>query len=135
MKTRHIIIAAVAIILATSCSDKAMLEEFTNDVQGIGLTMKGNRVFSYDENLCQLGYDESLNQFRISDDSMTDYFVLTVDALPDVGSETSGKLSFTTDDDLINMSGLTFKLVKKSPDGLMWFWNKKNAIGAVVRKL
>ncbi|MCQ2145342.1 MAG: hypothetical protein MJY72_06340 [Bacteroidales bacterium] len=130
-----IMVAAIAAISAASCTEKALLEEFTNEKSEIGLTIKGQDIFTYDENSCQLGYDESLRQFRVSDDMMTDYYILTVDNVPEIGYETQASLIYTTDDDVISQRGLSFKLVKVGRDGTMWFWNKKNTIGAVVRKL
>lgn len=134
-RIRVIFVAAVALLSVVSCQEKALLEEFTDERSEIGLTVKGQDVFTFEENLCQIGYDDALRQFRVSDDMMTDYFILTVNDLPEIGYETTASLVYTTDDDLISMKGLTFKLVKMGHDGTMWFWNKKNSIGAVVRKL
>ena len=134
MKKIFSILPILSVLLLASCTNKELQDEFTNTDNEIGLTCRGESLFEYNEAECQLGYKESSHEFRVSDDTMTDYFILRLDAIPSVGSETTGTLIYTTEDNVVTKSAMKFKLVKTGSGDMYWFWNKKNAIGAVVRK-
>lgn len=105
-----------------------------NSPAELGLTFKGEKYDRFTEETSQYGYRKDVNEFRVSNDNMSDYFVLRLDRIPSVGDETTGTLIYTTVDDIVTKSGMHFKLVKAENE-YYWFWNKKNSIGAVVRKL
>jgi len=119
---------------AVSCTNKELQEQFEADGVNIGLTYYGETIFKYTDGLCQLGYDASKNEFRVSDDAMNDYYVVRLDKMPSVGEESTGTLIYTTDSDIVTKTGLRFKHLKSDGDK-MWLWNRKNAIGCVVWKI
>jgi len=131
---RRIIYIMVLLLAVVSCTEKELQEEFVNTDSGIGLTIKGEKIFDYTENNCQYGYNESKCEFRVCNDTMSDYFVIQLDKMPAEGSEASGNLVYTTATNVVSKSGVSFKLLK-SEKGYLWFWNRKNSIGVVVRSL
>lgn len=124
----------LAAFAASSCAEKELQEEFVVSPAEFGLTIKGTRYDRFAEETCQYGYMESNHEFRVSNDNMSDYYVLRLDRIPGVGEETSGELVYTTEDNIVSKPGLKFKLLKVEKD-YYWFWNKRNSIGTVVRKL
>lgn len=130
-------ILALLIPLLVSCDkNKGFEEEFIRNTEQIGLTIKGEQVFTYDPRSCQLGYNQASREFRVMDDNMSDYFVIELSReLTQIGSSCTAVVRYTTKDDIITKTGVSFTLEKKGQDGLMWLWGKKSGIGAVVREL
>lgn len=138
MMKRTIILALIitaATVLYTSCTDTFSVEEFRSS-DDIGLTIKGQDVIKYDDTYWQTGYDEQNITFRVNDDNMADFFVLKCHSFPVEGQSVKADLSYTTDDDIKNKTGLTFDVTKTDDaTGKIWLWNKKNGIGAIVKIL
>lgn len=137
---RHFTIISSILLLvvcASSCNKyKGLEEDFVATTTEIGLSIKGESMFSYDPLKMQLGYNQDKHEYRVTTDDMSDFFIVKLDKnLSGVGSTCKGTVTFTTKDEIITHSGVELSLEKASGDGRMWLWSKKSGIGAVVRKL
>ncbi len=120
-------------VLSSCGKDVQAQEDFKTACPTVGLTVSGVPAYEFSDASVQMSFNESKRQFRVSDDSMKYYYVLTVDKLPQgLGSTFTGDVVWTTNVDVRKRSGLKFKVINMSGD-LMWVWNKKNDIGLVVR--
>lgn len=130
----YIIYALGVITAAASCNKGSeQMKQFCADNDDVSLTVGGTVIMEYDENLHQLGWNESLNEFRLSDDTMYDFFSLKLDKIPSEGGETSVTLVYTTEDNIITKK---MHMTLARTDGhKYWFWSRKGRIGAVVTRL
>lgn len=135
MKHTYIIIFLAA-LLAVSCSkEKEMQNEFVDTTYDLGLTIGGTAIFSYDAATCQYAYIPAQHEFRICDDNMSDYVILTLEKEPAEGVECGGSITYTTKTDIVQTSGLKFKVIKEDSAGKFWIWNKSKKMGVVVKKI
>ena len=129
------VLAAALLAAAPGCEPGFGIEEFKNE-SGIGLTIKGKSVFQYDSADCQLGFNESRNEFWVTDDTMGNYFILKCRSFPEPGSTVKADLVYTTETDIKTRSGLTFQVVKFDTDSeLISLWSQAGRIGAIVKVL
>ena len=64
----------------------------------ISLTWKGDVQISYSPSTCQLGYNESRNEYRVYDDKLANWFVLKCSEAPsEPGQIISSDVSWTLD--------------------------------------
>ena len=101
----------------------------------VALIVRGTPVFTYDAGTCQLGFNDQKNEFRVYDDSIGEWFILTCDKLPDTeGMSLKAKLEYTVPTSLVSYKDLTF-VVKKTSGEYSWLWNDSRSIGVVLRLL
>lgn len=131
---RYILYVGAALAALTACNEN--IDEVLLQRSDISLTVKGELMMSYDENTCQLGYNQERNEFRVYDDNIANWFIISCDAHPSsVGQEVTADLEYTTADDTKTYSNLEFSVEKTSSDGLIWLWCKDKQIGLVVKAL
>ena len=101
----------------------------------ISLTIKGNPVFVFNPDNCQIAYNSAKNEYRAMTDSASEYFVLQAyQSLSSLGQEISADLCYTMDGRAINKKGLIFRIEKISnSEGLVWLWCSSDNIGLVIR--
>lgn len=131
-----ILFAAAIILLVTGCSRKDSMGEadFVSRTSGISLTVNGKEIMKYAAREHQIAYNASLHQFRLSDDTLNNYFVLTLERIPEnTGEVVSGELVYTTDDDILKLKA-DFS-VSKISNGKIWLWNNQDKIGIVVQEI
>ena len=130
------LLLAMAVVSFSSC-DKTLEPDSTfvgsSDIE---LTVAGSVIHKYDPASWQLGYNQANREFRVFDDSMKQYYIVTCSAIP---SSTGQKLEAT----VIWSSGSStqsakgkFEVVKAQGD-TFWLWcgDKKNPVGVTVRIL
>lgn len=102
----------------------------------ISLTVKGEDIIVYEPETYQEGHNAEKYEFRVFDDDMANWFVLTCDSRPStVGQELRADLKWTSHDSNKTRKGLTFKVMKTAAGGYIWMWCETDAIGIVVREL
>ncbi len=102
----------------------------------ISLTWKGVLQMSYDPQTCQLGYNDTKNEYRVYDDKLGYWFILTCSETPSfTGQELRADIEWTTANDTRTERGVEFKVEKTSRDGQIWLWSKSKKIGAVIQQL
>lgn len=133
MRRYTYIIAALAAIFVTSCRPEDKIDPEFMGTKNISLTVRSENKFYYTENKCQLGYNASKNEFRVSNDDMSEYYIVTLESMPtEVDQKIKGNISWTESANIVTKNGLEFKVGNISSDGCYWLWNSKNEIGAIV---
>jgi hypothetical protein len=123
-------------IIFAGC-DPYKVDELLLQKEGVSLVIRGEVVFDYDGNRCQMAYNAQRCEYRVMDDDMAHYFVFRCDAdLSDVGQEVTADLSYTTSSDIRVEEDLEFKVDQVVPSsGTYWLWCNSRKIGVVVRKI
>ena len=126
---------ALSIFFLSGCFPQGMTpEEFINSSDGVSLTINGKQVMTYKEGTHQIGYNDEEVQFRVSDDNFSNFFVVKCTAVPkEQGQTIESLLTYTTDSDILEKS-CNFTVSKIEGD-MVWLWDGKKKIGAVVRLL
>lgn len=133
MNRRYISIVASMIALSSCTYD---IDEVLLQRSEISLTVRGELQMSYDENTCQLGHNETRNEFRVYDDKLASWFILKCDARPtSVGQKLEADLEYTTTKDTKTVRDLTFTVERTNSEGMIWLWNQQQKIGIVVKAL
>ena len=101
----------------------------------ICLRVKGSTVFTYNPLTCQLAFNRRNCEFRVHTDTMSDYYCVTLDAIPSSEDQKiDGSLCWTSSSSILHKD-CTFRVEKISTDGCVWLWDRKDKIGAVVKIL
>lgn len=129
------VLSAVMSLSATSCRhydvDAILLER-----DDVSLTIKGSLCLAYDPLTCQLGYNDSRNEFRVYDDLIGNMFLISCNKNPDTeGMYLSANLTYTTSSSTKTLNGLDFCVRKLDPDGKIWLWNDSKKVGVVIQRL
>lgn len=131
---KYLLIIAL-LLLSAGCKKKVEMDLEMYNSDQVSLMVKGKRVFTFDEGTGQLGYNNTLRQFRAGNDDMTSYFVLTCSEAPrSQGQEIRADLQWTSGSSSKSTKGIIFK-VEKYETGLVWLWNSTDKTGAVVKIL
>ncbi|MBR4687201.1 MAG: hypothetical protein IKP01_02715 [Bacteroidales bacterium] len=131
---KYLLIIAL-VLLSAGCKKKVEMDLEMYNSDQVSLMVKGKRVFTFDEGTGQLGYNNTLRQFRAGNDDMTSYFVLTCSEAPrSQGQEIRADLQWTSGSSSKSTKGIIFK-VEKYETGLVWLWNSTDKTGAVVKIL
>lgn len=131
---RLIQILLAGILLVTSCGNPDEMTNFS-DTDTIRLEVAGMTRFVYNPLNCQLAFNRERGEFRVSTDTMSDYFIVRLSGIPtQTGQEVTGDVIWTTDTDVVNRNGITLRLINVQGDK-MWLWNANYRIGAEVRIL
>jgi len=122
-------------ITICSCQKETKIDSAFLQNSDISLTVKGSKVFIYNENNSQLGYNESNREFRVSNDDMSDYYIIKLNSFSaEKGFKSKGSIRWTDSGKVKSESGLDFEVGNVSGDKV-WLWNGKKKIGAVVQIL
>lgn len=132
---KHILTALAVAVLSAGCNPGGQLKEEFMETEDLGLTVGYYSILKYDPLTHQLCYNESRNEFRITDDTMANYFIITCYDSPSSNSSVKADIIYTTDSDTKRKEGITFEVTKMDDSGKIWLWNNKNRIGAVVQIL
>ena len=121
--------------LAAGCS-LFQTEEAILSREDISLTWRGELQVSYDAASFQIGFNDHNNEYRIYDDKLANWFVLTCSEKPVCPDQTfKAKVSWTGQKGTMNMKNLEFKVMKTEEDGRFWLWNDSNKIGIIVQDI
>lgn len=101
----------------------------------ISLTMKGNTIFVYDPDCCQVAYNTDKNQYWSMKDDESEYFILQAhQSLSSLGQEFTADLRYTESGKEKSEKDLTFRIEKISnSEGLVWLWCSSDNIGLLIR--
>ena len=135
---KYLYIITLLVLAATACREKETVEMDLGMYESdqICLMVKGKKVYTFTEGEGQLAFNRSLRQFRVGNDDMSSYFVLTCDDLPrQEGQELRAGIQWTSGNSVKSSSGIPFKVEKMDGTGLVWLWNATDKTGAVVKIL
>lgn len=101
----------------------------------LGLRIKGRVIHSFDPLSWQIAYNADRKEFRIHNDTMSDFYILKCQSLPEEEGATLKANLIWTSTTIQSRSNLTFTVLRMLPDGTVWLFNRKNDIILGVRIL
>jgi len=133
---KHLSIIIASMILCISCAEKGDgYEKAESSSSTPRMEMAGSEVFSYVPATCQLGFNREKCEFRMHSDTMSDFVVARLSAIPtEKGQKLSADLEWTTERDTKTKNNVSFK-VEKIEEDVCWLWNRADRITLVVRLL
>lgn len=121
-----------AMLLSSACRPAAPYESFSLS-DGLLLQVNGSECFNYSPAACQIFCSRDTRTFRAGTDTMSEYFEVTLSAIPtEVGQSVSGNISWTSGSKILSRNSITLEAVRLEGDKI-WLWNGQNKLGAVVR--
>jgi len=127
-------ILTLCLILFCSCDRQSILNDIVSD-STVRLAINGYNVFTYDALTCQMGFCRGKREFRVHTDTMSDYFVITLDKIPvSEGEGVTADITWTSPQDVGIKKNVALETAKVEGDKI-WLWNYQARITAVVRIL
>lgn len=123
-------------LLAASCDRQSTtdLGQFVNDGT-VRLEIDGATVFRYTANVCQLAFNEGRAEFRAFTDTMLDYFVLTLDRIPETpGTRVNASLIWSSGSGEKERKNITLD-AKRIKGDIIWLCDDSRRNAVVVRVL
>lgn len=100
------------------------------------LRKDGVEVLKYDPVEWQMSFNREKKQFRVFNDRMTKFYILTCSEIPQSeGQKVKCTLKYTDIGSTPEKTGLNFKVVKTKPDGTVWLWCRELKTGVTVKIL
>ncbi len=131
--TAYMAAVILAALVMQSCDRYNFSEEDFAEIGNISLHVNGALMLDYSPERHQIGFSPDRIEFRVSDDGMADYFFLSCDEMPSqTGQRLHADLEYTTPDDIKTKKGIEFVVTDMDSGGLIWLWNSRYGIGAVV---
>lgn len=133
---RHLLAALTAALTLLSCQPQGVTELSTFVADGtVRLEVDGVRVFSYYETGCQMALNEKRGEFRAHDDTMQEYFIISMDKLPrKAGDAVNANLCWTESGYERERQNVT--LVARSIRGdVIWLCDEAQHNATVIRIL
>lgn len=119
-----------ALLLAASCNPKVD-EEFLVSPD-ICLQENGKMILKYESATCQMSSNPEKHRYRIMDDTMSRYYMVTLGEEPkSVGQKIIGDLRWSTGVSVENYTGVEFT-VEKLEGGQVWLWNSRRKIAVSI---
>ena len=121
-------------LLLCGCKPDISIETFSSSDQ-IRLEVNGNVVMKYVASGCQLAFNSQKCEFRVSTDTMSDYFIVRLSEIPSSeGQSVSAYIEWTTDYNIVRKNGITLDSVRIQGDKI-WLWDRADKIGTVIKIL
>ncbi len=131
---RHIILILLAVSLC-GCVKTYEPDQFFLEESDMVLKIGGKNKIRYNSDNYQIGYSPDRKQFRLHNDTMSEFFILTCSELPSKqGQKVKCALKYCTANEIDYKTGLEFD-VRKISDNIIWLWCKKKNIGVTVKTL
>ena len=137
--TRRIYALAAMLLLimvTEGCCHKHEPERAFLESSVLSLRINGCEIVRYEPETFQTGFSPENKQFRIHNDTMSEFFTLTCQELPEEkGQKIKCSLRYCADGEVVYQKGLSFNVEKIGDDGTVWLWCSKKKTGATVRIL
>lgn len=128
------LIIILAASISTGCQKNKVDQDFLNDTN-LCLTENGKTIHTYNPLTWQVAYDKDKREYRVFNDTMSDYYVLTCREVPySIGQEIHADLKWSGTS-IVNRTNLSFRVEKKDTQGRIWLWCKKSKIAVSVMTL
>lgn len=132
---KRLLIILILTAMTAGCTPEVREVAFM-DASDISLTWKGSVQVMFNEQTCQLAYNDQRNEYRVYDDKLGDWFVISCSQRPVAEGELiTADVSWTGDRTPKSYKGLEFIVRRVSEDGLIWLWNERNKIGIIVKDI
>lgn len=130
MKRLFLILLPLCICLA-SCSGKVSEEFLANP--SLCLESDGDVIFSYSPADCQISFNQDKKQFRVMDDTMSKYYMVTLNDMPSsLGQKLSADIVWVSGNGVQNLSDVELKVEKIEGDQV-WLWSSRRKLAVSVR--
>ena len=137
MRKILILIGCLATVLALGACEPQGVTELSSFVRdnNVRLEIDGVRVFNYNDAGCQLALNARRGEFRAHDDTMSEYFIISMDKLPlAAGDRVNATISWTESGYERQKQNVT--LVARSIRGdVVWLCDDTQRNAAVIRLL
>ena len=134
MKSFRTILPALLALVLTGCNNNTPLGPFIAD-DTVRLEIDGTTVFLFDENSCQLSFNETRREFRAFTDTMLDYFEISLSEIPDrAGNKVTAAITWSTEVGERNKENVTLE-AKRIRGDMIWLCDDGRHTAAVVRVL
>lgn len=122
-------------LMAGGCNQgSTSLSSFTRD-NTVRLEIDGQKVFVFNENTCQLSYNENRCTFRAHTDTMLDFFTVKLDRIPSsMGEEVTADITWNTTYGERAKNNITLSVQRIWGD-VIWLCDASQHTAAVVRTL
>lgn len=132
---RNILMVAAALLVLAGCQGAQPDQEFLGSAD-FCLEVNGSETFKYSPKNCQVAFNRNRCEFRVSTDTMSDFYCITLDFVPTAeGQKTVGNVSWTSSSDISSASNVSFSVKKVGSDGRVWLWSRRSKMGAIVQIL
>lgn len=122
-------------LMLLSCKGKELQSSFGEE-EIPHFEMGGDDVFVFDPLRCQTACNEDDRQFMVFTDTMSDYYIVTLEKIPtETGTTVKGTIVWTSDFDIEKKSDVKFTVERIDPNGWIWLWNSSSKIGVAVQRL
>lgn len=127
--------ALLLTIMAGGCTQgTTSLSTFTKD-STVRLELDGQKIFVFNENTCQLSYNENHCTFRAHTDTMLDFFTVRLDHIPsNMGEEVTADISWNTTYGERAKNNITLNVQRIWGD-VIWLCDASQHTAVVVRTL
>jgi len=135
MNKRSFILLLAALLLG-ACDLPGVTEQaaFLSD-NTVRLEIDGEKVFVYSPDLCQLAFNEKRCEFRAHTDTMLEYFVVSLDAIPQkAGEKVAATIIWSTPAGERSKENLTLE-AKRIWGEALWLCDESRHYAAVVQVL
>lgn len=116
---KHIALLLLPTVLLLACKGPDIHEILEDDTPS--LIIKGEKVFRFEKLTCQESFSVSAKEFRVGNDRMSDYFILSLNQLPMTeGMKLNGSITWTTDTDVKTLKNLSFTVLQTDLNQTVW---------------
>lgn len=130
----RILILSVLMSLNLTCQSSNELLEVLLECQDISLTWKGEVQVAYDPETFQLGYNSDRHEYRVYDDRLAYWFVVSCSEQPVTeGQVVTADVSWTGVNNTHVSKGIELTVKKTDPSGNIWLWNQVESIGIILK--
>ena len=135
-RTTIIALTATLLLAICSCEDpkRQNIPDFVKDGT-VRLCSEGTTRFLYDPLTCQMEFNRKKCEFTVCIDDMSDFFQLTLNAIPTTVNQTViGDVIWTGSATMEQRKDVALQAVKLEGDKI-WLWNEGLDLAIVVRVL
>lgn len=131
------ILPALSVLFLSSGCEKGLEPDPGFTAGGaLALTVRNSVKVEYVPETYQIGFNADRHQFRIHNDTMSEYYILRCQDLPDhQGQKIRCSLKYASEGKAFYKGVLTYEVLKTDNDGKFWLWNTEKGIGAAVREI
>lgn len=127
---------AIMLSFLAGCTGKNELAEALLECQDISLTWKGIPQVTYDSGTFQLGYNSSKHEYRVYDDKLAYWFIISCSEKPTSEGQTlKADISWTGASKTYTYKNIQMTVKKTDTSGQVWLWNQSEALGIMIKNI
>ena len=116
------------------CTSKNELAEALLECQEISLTWKGVAQVTYDSETFQLGYNSARHEYRVYDDKLAYWFIISCSEKPTSEGQTiKADIAWTGASKTYTSKGIQLTVKKTDSSGRVWLWNQSESLGIIIK--